>query len=104
MRKFDVMIFNVGEKPFMKEIEDDSNILNEIVGGYLEMVRVPSKADLIIICNEEGKLKNLPQNLDLGYDIICGNFLVARDNHDGDLTSLTEDDKEFLQSNWGFSL
>jgi hypothetical protein len=40
---------------------DDLRKMHEAVGGYIEMVALNS--DLIIYCNEEGSLMNLPNNL-----------------------------------------
>ena len=36
--------------------------LTAFVGGYIEMVRPPSKTGAVIICNEDGKAEGLPRN------------------------------------------
>lgn len=36
--------------------------LQKIVGGYIEIIRPPSKNGAILVINEEGKLNNLPVN------------------------------------------
>lgn len=36
--------------------------LQKMVGGYIEVVRVPHKPSMILIVNEEGLLHNLPPN------------------------------------------
>jgi hypothetical protein len=57
--------------------------LNEMVGGYIEIVRLPSDSDAIMVINEEGKLKGLPFNLlatmtaRLAGDHIVGNALLC---------------------------
>ena len=56
--------------------------------GLIEIISLSE--DVVIICNEEGKLINLPPNRHLGSDILCGVFYIAGQNRDGDLTSLTE--------------
>lgn len=59
--------------------------LNEIVGGYFELVQISE--DQFMVVNEKGKLNNLPFNekatdlyrLKLGpYDYIVGDCLVCK--------------------------
>lgn len=57
--------------------------LNEMVGGYIEIVHPPSMQGAIMVINEEGKLKGLPFNLlatmtaHLAGDHIVGNVLLC---------------------------
>lgn len=51
------------EKPKIIDIENSLKALQEAVGGYIETVSIAS--DAVIICNEEGLLKNMPLNLKL---------------------------------------
>lgn len=94
--KINVAVIEYEKSPCLKEIPNTLEALKEIVGGYIEMVRLPNRFDLMIICNEEGKLMNLPATLDLGHDTICGNFLIAKDKGDGNITSLSLLDIQFL--------
>ena len=50
-----------GKKPRITEIENSLSALQEAVGGYIETVTFA--ADCCIICNEEGRLQELPYNL-----------------------------------------
>lgn len=71
-----------------KIVDIDSNLenLQKIVGGYIEILYPFSKMNLptmAIICNEEGKIKNLKRNriftsdlYDI-EDIIYGDFLIV---------------------------
>lgn len=49
----------------MVEIENTLPALQEAVGGYIEAI--PFASDVVIVCNEEGRLLNLPYNC-----MICG--------------------------------
>lgn len=53
--------------------------LREIVGGNIEIVRLPDNR--IMAVNEEGKLYNLPKNVQAtqiyGYEVIVGDVLVC---------------------------
>ena len=51
-----------GEAPYVDHIENELHTLQELVGGYIETVTIAT--DLILICNEEGRLLNLPFNFD----------------------------------------
>lgn len=96
MENINVAVVEVNKEPYLKEIPNTLEALKGIVQGYIEMVRLPFDHNLVLICNEEGKLMNLPPTLNLGHDVICGNFLIARDKGDGDITSLTNADIEKL--------
>ena len=52
--KIKVIIKEPGKVPEIKTITNDLGALQSIVGGYIETVTLAS--DLVIICNEDGKL------------------------------------------------
>lgn len=83
-----VVLVKVNELPIVIEIEDNIKILQDLVGGYIETVCIGE--NMMIICNEEGKLRNLPGNRRVGRDIIAGDFFVTARDDEGDLVSLTE--------------
>lgn len=58
----------------------------QAVGGYIECVRLAP--DVVLICNEEGKLLDLPFNFQIGSDYIVGNAVVCGVNSAGEFTSL----------------
>lgn len=69
MDKIRVIIKKPNDQPYMTVIENDLKKLQEIVGGYIETVTIAE--DLVIICNEEGKLKGLPENCNVcGIDFV----------------------------------
>lgn len=98
MEKMNVAIIENGKTPYMKEIPNTLEALKDIVKGYIEMIRLPFNYDLVLICNEEGKLLNLPPTLNLGYDIIHGDFLIAKDVGFGHVGSLTPENIEELNN------
>lgn len=83
-----VLIVEPEKDPRVEEISHTLESLQHIVGGYIEAM-YPFEDPVAIICNEEGKLLNLPWNRPLYdeygriYDIIAGTFIIA---------GLTEDD------------
>lgn len=80
--KIKALKVEVGERPYMVEIEDNLETLQNEVGGYIEVI-YPWDRQVGIICNEEGKLIGLPLNRPLYtddgelMDVIAGDFLVV---------------------------
>jgi len=97
MENIMVITKRVGQKCTVEEIENSLRSLQQIVGGYIEILRMDFNPALILICNEEGKLLNLEPTLDLGYDVICGNYLIAKDDGFGELISLNAVDIADIQ-------
>lgn len=84
----------VEAKKLPKEIEIDDNIevLQSLVKGYIECIYLPKDEDVILVCNDSGKINNMELNRDIGYDIIAGPFLiVGNDIENGEFKSLTDD-------------
>lgn len=64
------VIKEVGKSPKVAEIENELEVLKSLVGGYIEVVRVTP--EILMICNEDGKLQGLPPNFSTGRDVIVG--------------------------------
>ena len=78
--------------PEVVEIPDTLKSLQELVGGYIEYCYMPEHEDVVLICNEEGKINGMGPNRDIGHDIIFGPFFVIGDNPEiGENISLTEE-------------
>ncbi len=83
----------VGKKPRILEIEDTLEKFQELVGGYIETINY---RNLVLVCNEEGKLLELKPNINLGYDYIVGNLAIVGDDKMGNFKSLTDDEIELV--------
>ncbi len=80
------------ELPKVIEIDNTLEAKQELVGGYIECVYLPNDNNVVLICNEEGKINGMKLNRDIGHDIIAGPFLIVGDDYEnGDFKSLTED-------------
>ena len=91
-----VIVVEPKKKPEVREIGDSLESMQKIVGGSIEVV-YPFEEPVALICNEEGKLLNLPLNRALRddegnvYDIISGTFFVCAVPPDSDhFTGLTD--------------
>lgn len=86
------------EHPKRIDIENEPFILQAMVGGKIEGVRLRDSSDpVVIVCNENGKTLNLPANRLLkdkdgvAYDVICGDFLVMGLDATNDFADLNDD-------------
>lgn len=75
-------------------ILDELTILQNIVGGYIEIVGL--NTGNCIICNEEGKLQDLPVNVFLPWGEPLVGSIVIVGRADPDLTSCTMSREELL--------
>ena len=77
-----VVVVEPEKKPIVQDIDAGLEYMQKIVGGSIEAV-YPFADSVALICNEEGKLLNLPLNRALRddegnvYDIISGTFFVC---------------------------
>lgn len=82
------------------EIKDTLRAKQNLVGGLIEIVQYD---DLLLVCNEEGKLLNMPPNLIFDFDYIAGDcFLMGEDQKTGEWRSLTEKEIEKYQMEMKF--
>ena len=77
-----VVVVEPKKKPVVQDIGSDLESMQRIVGGFIQAI-YPFEEPVALICNEEGKLLNLPLNRALRddkgnvYDIISGTFFVC---------------------------
>lgn len=94
--KIQIVIVEPDKKPYKAIIENELEVFNKIVGGYLELLpigRTRKGAKVAIHLNEEGKIFNLPFNRNLiGADILVGTFFITAFNLEGDYVSLTDEE------------
>jgi hypothetical protein len=85
-----VVVKRVGKPAQTETIKNDFRVLQKIVGGAFQMPPMPGMENVNLVCNDTGKLDNLPANIYWGgNDIICGDCLIVGHNKGGDSISLT---------------
>ena len=95
-KKLKVIFKEVGKDPVVMEIDDTLEAKQKLVGGLIEIV--PYKDDLLLVCNEEGKITNLKPNLQFDYDYISGNcFIVGDDYENSGFKSIEESQVEDIK-------
>ena len=74
------VIKKLGEAPYVDHIENELGAFQELVGGYIETVTIAS--DLVIICNEEGRLMGIPFNVEVANVGFCGTVIAVGKKRD----------------------
>ena len=72
--KIKVIIKQPGQKPYVTHISNRLENLQKTVGGYIETVNV---AGIVIICDEEGRIKRQPFNCKIGRTSFVGPVIFA---------------------------
>ena len=95
-----ILVIEPERRPEVREINDSLKAMQDIVGGYIQAI-YPFDAPVALVCNDEGKLMNLPANRALRnkdgqmYDIVFGTFFLCGTPTDSDhFTSLAPEQVE----------
>lgn len=95
-----VVIVEPEKKPVVQNIDSGLASMQQIVGGTIQAV-YPFEEPVALICNDEGKLLNLPLNRALRdsngaiYDIVVGTFFLCTAPVDSDrFESLTDEQSQ----------
>ncbi len=82
-------------KPRVQAIDGTLETMQQLVGGLIQTL-YPFDDSVALVCNDEGKLMNLPHNRCLRdesgqvYDIVCGTFFICGIEGDS-FASLTDE-------------
>ena len=94
-----VLVVEPERRPEVREINDSLKEMQGIVGGLIQPIYLDDSVALV--CNDEGRLMNLPANRGLRnkdgqmYDIVFGTFFLCGAPADSDhFTSLTPEQIE----------
>ena len=95
-----ILVVEPERRPEVREIDGSLESMQEIVDGLIQPV-YPFDDPVAMVCNDEGKLMNLPANRGLRgkdgpiYDIVSGTFFLCSAPPDSDhFTSLTSEQIE----------
>lgn len=89
-----VLIKEPGKDAYRAEIDNTLESLQSEVGGHIEAVTIAD--GLVLICDEEGKLKNKPANFAFCGDVFVGIVILAGADED-DFTSLPECTEKLIE-------
>ena len=106
----DICVFEPNKKPEMVTIDNTLEAMQRIVGGYIQVVK-PWGGDVVLVCNEEGKVLNLPLNKivvdgEWGINTTIATQKVLGTSVDGIVSKQLTSCKKYLQncltSSWEF--
>ena len=94
-----VVVKDPGQKPVVQDIENKLEVLQELVDGYIQVVYLDESTAMI--CNEEGKRKELFPNFVMGNDVIVGTAIfVGTDDENEDFTDIDWFMEQILVNNF----
>ncbi len=102
-----VMVKPVGLHPVCRVVDNDLKPLQEIVGGYIEVIPYwppGMPGEIIAFCNDEGKYEGLTTNYTIPGDEIVGDVVFTRSGEEGQTVSLTDDDIKAICDAYGWRL
>ena len=70
-----ILMKKPGEQATVVEPANDLAALQHLVGGYIETVTIAK--DMVVICNEEGRMLGLPYNTKISNVEFVGTILLA---------------------------
>lgn len=80
-KKIKVVYIEPGRDPEFRTVNNTLEAMQILVKGYIEALTVSN--DMVIICNEEGRLRNMPYNRELfGIDLYGPIVLVGTEGED----------------------
>ena len=95
-----ILVVEPERRPEVREIDGSLKSMQSIVGGLIQPM-YPFDDSVALVCNDEGKVMNLPLNRSLRdedgqiYDIVYGTFFLCGTPADSDhFTSLTPEQIE----------
>lgn len=93
--KIKVIIKQPGQKPYVTHISNSLENLQKTVGGYIEMVNLGPGA--VLLCDEDGRRKNLPYSCNIGKLSFVGPVIFAG-IEDGEFSSIPYEFKAFKRA------
>jgi hypothetical protein len=101
--KIKVLLLPVGKPGTVVEIDNKLEAMQKLVGGSIEGVSI--EANVMVMCNDEGRLNGLPFNrlfADLRNPVdFCGDIFITRHDNEGESTSLTARDIKRFAKRYG---
>lgn len=84
-----ILVIEPHQKCYVRDIDGSLRSMQDVVGGFIEQVYISS--DEVLICNEEGKLLQLPYNMTLGFHVLHGTcFICGYDSQTGEYKDVPE--------------
>lgn len=104
MSKIKVLYCPTWADPEIVEIENELEVMQRLIGGYIECVTLQDEPELVLVCDEEGLLKQRDVNLSVPdlrqfgalRSPIVGDCFICGVDGEGEFTSIPEDEGQTL--------
>ncbi len=101
MSKIRVLMCPAERAPYITNIENSPKNIQRVVGGYIKAVTLSLDPAVVLICNKEGQINDLPvcRSAPLGSDLGCirGDCFICGEDGE-EFTDLPEPREIWLQS------
>ena len=72
-----ILVFEPLKEPYVKDIEDDIQAMQEVVGGSIEPIYFEQTNDALCWCNDEFLLNGSKPNRIVGNTLVHGTFYIS---------------------------
>ena len=72
-----ILVFEPLKEPYVKDIEDDIQAMQEVVGGSIEPIYFESDGKALAWCNDEFLLNGSAPNRIVGETLVHGTFYIS---------------------------
>lgn len=88
-KKIKVLIIEPDQEPRTAEIMNGLQTLQDLVGGYIDLMHPNQDGSVVVIFNEDGRINGLSQNREINGKIYVGTLIVTGHNENGEFCSLS---------------
>lgn len=92
-----ILVKEPNKKPYVTEIDNTLEGIQSIIDGFFEIIRIPNLPGLCCVCDDVGKLKDLPYNFTIYNDDIVGTVFFVNEEH-ADFVDINEGYVEILNT------
>ena len=86
-----------GEDPRQMEIPNELGVMQQLVNGHIETVKVDD--NVVLVCNDSGQIFNMKPNFYVGAlaSVICGPAFFVGDDGGDEFVSLSKENADFIE-------
>ena len=103
-----IFVFEPLKEPYVKDIEDDIQAMQKVVGGSIEPIFFESDGKALAWCNDEFLLNGSKPNRIVGNTLVHGTFYISgnclNEYGEWDSCSLTDEQIEKYKEQFGHML
>ena len=95
--KIKVIMKRIDSVPYTTFISPTLKNMQKLVDGYIAYWYPFEGRNIVVVCNEEGYIRNMPINCYIGEQLFYGDIFLTGINRDGELEDIDMKIKELKQ-------